>query len=50
MGFELEDPEVIALVNVRVLSEQVGVPPIRVIRSQEEAGSFTAGYALLRRR
>ena len=46
----LEDPEVIALVNVRVLSEQVGVPPIRVIRSQEEAGSFTAGYALLRGR
>ena len=49
-GIQLEDPEIIALVNVRFLSEQVGVPPIRVIRSREEAGSFTAGYALLRRR
>jgi len=47
---QLEDSEVIALVNVRVLSEQVGVPALRVIRSREEAGSFTAAYPLLRRR
>ena len=49
-GIQLEDPEVIALVNIRVLSEQLGVPTIRVLRSLEEAGSFTAGYVLLRRR
>ena len=46
---ELEDAEIIALVNLRVLSEQVGVPPIRVLRSREEAGSFLAAFAMLRR-
>jgi hypothetical protein len=46
----LEDPEVIALVNLRVLSEQAEVPALRVLRSREEAGSFTAAYPLLRRR
>ena len=47
---QLEDPEVVALVNVRVLSEEVGVPALRVLRSMEEAGSFTAAYPLLRRK
>ena len=47
---QLDDPEVIALVNIRVLSEQVGVPPLLVLRSREEAGSYTAAYPLLRRR
>jgi hypothetical protein len=46
---QLDDAEVIALVNVRVLAEKVGVSRIRVIRSMEEAGSFTAAYPLLRR-
>ena len=46
---ELNDFEIIALVNLRVLSEQVGVTPLRVLRSQEEAGSFVAGFASLRR-
>lgn len=45
---ELDDVEIIALVNLRVLSAQVGVPPLRVLRSREEAGSFLAAFALLR--
>jgi hypothetical protein len=44
---ELRDLEVIALVNLRVLSEQVGVAPLRVLRCREEAGSFVAGFAIL---
>jgi hypothetical protein len=46
---ELNDLEIIALVNIRVLSKQVGVTPLRVLRSREEAGSFVAGFASLRR-
>ena len=45
---DLNDLEIIALVNLRVLSEQVGVSPLRVLRSQEAAGSFIAGYPGLR--
>ena len=45
---ELNDPEIIALVNLKVLSEQVGVSPLRVLQSREEAGSFVAGFAILR--
>lgn len=44
---ELTDAEVVSLVNLRVLSEQVGVPPARVLRSFEQAGSFVAGFASL---
>ena len=43
----LEDSEIIALVNLRVLSEEVGVSPLQVLMSQEEAGSFVAGFASL---
>jgi len=45
---ELLDREIIALVNLRVLSEHVGVTPLRVLQCREEAGSFAAGFALLR--
>ncbi|MFH1763984.1 MAG: hypothetical protein ABIF09_07325 [Gemmatimonadota bacterium] len=45
---DLDDPEIVALVNLRVLSEQVGVPPLQVLRSREAAGSFVAGFARLR--
>ncbi len=45
---ELEDFEIIALVNLRVLSEQVGVPPLQVLQSHAEAGSFLAAFAILR--
>ena len=41
----LDDPEIVSLVNLRVLSEQVDVPPLRVLRSRERAGSFVAGFA-----
>jgi len=44
---ELQDPDIIFMVNIRVLSEQVGVPPIRVLRVRDEAGSFAAGFARL---
>lgn len=46
----LEDPEVVALVNLRVLSEQTGASPERIIRAREEAGTFLACYPLLIRR
>lgn len=44
---ELEDLEIIALVNLRVISEQVGVSPLRVLQSRDDAGSFAAGFARL---
>ncbi len=47
---ELDDPEIISLVNLRVLSEEVGVSPLRVLQSWEDAGSFVAGFASLRGR
>ena len=46
-GIELEDLEIVSLVNLKVLSEQVEVTPIRVLQSREEHGSFMAGYMSL---
>lgn len=43
-GIRLEDREIVALVNLRVLSEQTGAPPLRVLRVREERGSFVASY------
>ena len=44
---ELNDNEALYLVNLRVLSEQIGVPPLRVLESREEAGSFLGALASL---
>lgn len=44
---ELSDQEIVALVNLRVLSEQVGLPPLKVLRSYEQAGSFVEGFSSL---
>lgn len=44
---ELEDLEIVSLVNLKVLSEQVDVPPLRVLLSREEHGSFIAGFMSL---
>lgn len=44
---ELNDNEALYLVNLRVLSEQIGVPPLRVLESREEAGSFLGAFASL---
>ena len=46
---ELTDPEIIALVNLKFLSEYVGVTPLRVLRAREDAGGFIGGFARLRR-
>lgn len=43
----LEDWEVVALVNLRILSQQTGVPPLTVLNGFMEAGSFMAAYPLL---
>lgn len=43
----LEDQEVVALVNLRVLSEQTGASPQMVLLRFGEAGSFMASYPLL---
>jgi hypothetical protein len=44
----LQDAEIIALVNMRVLSKTTDVSPLQVLRAQEEAGNFVAAYARLR--
>ncbi len=44
----LEDGEIVALVNVRVLSEEARVSPIRVLQCREEYGSFVACFPRLR--
>jgi len=46
----LEDLEVVALVNVRVLAEQTESTPVRVLEALGEAGTFVAAYPLLIRR
>jgi hypothetical protein len=43
----LEDPEIVALVNLRVLCQTSGASPVEVIRAREEAGSFLAAYPRL---
>ena len=43
----LEDGELVALVNVRVLSQIAQVPPVRVLRCQEEARGFAACFPRL---
>ena len=49
-GIRLEDGDVVALVNLRVLSEQTGRAPFTVLSTFQEAGSFMATYPLLLRR
>lgn len=49
-SIRLEDPEIIALVNMRVLSERTGAPPLDILRARESAGSFVAAFARLRGR
>ncbi len=41
----LSDTEIVFLVNLRVLSDEVGVPPLRVLQSREASGSFVACLA-----
>jgi hypothetical protein len=41
----LGDAEIVFLVNLRVLSEEIGVPPLRVLQSRQTAGSFVACLA-----
>ena len=47
---QLDDAEIISLVNLRVLSEQLAVEPLRVLQSREETGSFVSGFASIRGR
>lgn len=46
-SIELQDLEIVSLVNLKVLSDQVEVTPIRVLRSREEYGSFIGGFMSL---
>lgn len=43
----LEDEEVVALVNLRVLAEQTGLLPLDILEDCQEAGSFMACYSRL---
>jgi hypothetical protein len=44
---QLNDAEIVAFVNVQVLSEQVRIPPTRVLDGFRQAGSFVAAYPFL---
>ena len=46
-AIDLEDSEIVSFVNLKVLSEQAEVPPLMVLRSKEEYGSFIAGFMSL---
>jgi hypothetical protein len=46
----LDDSDIVTLVNLRVLAEATGAPPLQVLRMREEAGSFLAAYFRLIRR
>lgn len=47
-GLRLSDADVVALVNLRVLSAELAVPPERILRSFDEVGDFVAVYGLLK--
>ncbi len=47
---QLEDEEIVALVNLRVLSQVAQASPARVLQCREEAGSFLACFPRLRGR
>jgi hypothetical protein len=40
----LEDSDIVTLVNLRVLSDEAGVPPLEVLRTRETEGSFVEAY------
>jgi hypothetical protein len=44
----LDDAEIVALVNIRVVSEQLSQPSLGVLRAREESGGFVAAYLRLR--
>lgn len=43
----LEDADIVALVNLKVLTVQTGVAPLQILRHFTEAGSFAACYPRL---
>lgn len=43
-AIELTDAEIVGLINLKVLSELLGVSPSRVLEAREEAGSYPAAY------
>lgn len=44
---QLQDEEIVALVNLKVLTAQTGAPPLRILGHFAEAGSFVSCYPLL---
>lgn len=46
-AIELTDSEIVGLVNLKVLSEVLGIPPGRVLEARERAGSYPAAYQRL---
>lgn len=44
----LGDEEIVTLVNLRVLSRELELSPLDILRTKEEAGSFALSYTLLR--
>lgn len=46
-AIELTDSEIVGLINLKVLSEVLGVPPGRVLEARERAGSYPAAYQRL---
>lgn len=46
---ELDDADIVALVNLRFMSQNLSLPPGDVLRARDQAGSYVAGYQALRR-
>jgi hypothetical protein len=46
-GIQLTDPDLVALVNLRVLSEVLDSPPVAVVQARDRAGSWVGAYRAL---
>ncbi len=46
-GIELSDSEIVILVNVRVLSEHLGLPPVRVLAARARTSNFPSALERL---
>jgi len=45
----LQDREIVSLVNLRVISQNLAMPPSQVLAARDRVGSYVLGYSELRR-
>ena len=48
-AIRLQDREIVSLVNLRVISQNLALPPTQVLAARDRAGSYVLGYSELRR-